>query len=80
MDIIFLYNGRYEALKRQGLLDYMVSLRAACMHLQPLAVMLCISLAHCQAHLPPVQGAANLHPVEWYIRFKNMPEQEPPLL
>ena len=77
---MFLYDGSYEVLKRQGILDYMVSLRAACIHLQRLTVSLCTSLAHSQAHLPLVQGAAKLHPVEWYIRFKNMPVQEPPLL
>ena len=76
---MFVYNGSYTILKTQGFLDYMVSLCAACIHLQPLTIMLCISLAHCQSYLPPVRRAANLHPVEWYIRFENMPEQEAPL-
>ena len=32
---MFLYNGRYEGLERQGIPDYVVSLREACI---PLAV------------------------------------------
>ena len=31
MDIMFLYDGKYEIWKRQGFLDHMVSLHAACM-------------------------------------------------
>ena len=42
--------------------------------------MACISLSQPQARLLLVQGAVNLHPVEWFIRFKNVPVQEPPLL
>ena len=77
---MFLYNGRYEKMERQGILDYMVSWHAACIHPQPLTVMVCISLAQSKAHLPLVQGAVNLHPEEWFIRFKNVSVQEPPLL
>ena len=47
------------------------------MQAQPVTVMVCISLAHSEAHLLLVQGAASLHPVEWFIRFENMPVEEP---
>ena len=41
---MFLYDGSYKDLKRKGILDYMVSLHAACIHLQPVTVLVSISL------------------------------------